>query len=266
MQSVKLWGLGSLLLITVVGCGGLSTSDSAQVRAVNGMINVSSATITAGATTIMDGGSYDSYTGYVSAGSGNSQEVIVSDSSGQLAEQSFNLSSSSHYTIYATGIKNNTDSTTKPDVFISTDDTSSPSGSNVRFHIVNLSPNVTSIDTYISYNKSLDITTVSPDISSLNFKKDQSGTFSLNGSNDTSYRIWITAAGSTKVIATYTTGSLSAGAIRRIVFLDGNSSGTSHQVLALSDNDVSSNLQSKPVRQRHRTPTASTQHPRTPLG
>lgn len=224
MKFVKWLGLATLTL-SLGACGGSSSGASGlQVRVLNAVPNqTGGVNVSVGTTVVMAGGSFGSFTGYVSCSSGTAVPLILSSSAGAtLAQPTASFLTNSHYTVYAS---NNAAGT--PTLFALQETEPAPTGGNVTINVVDLSPTAGGVDVYIGAPGAA-LTT--PAFSAMQFQGSSNTTIAAS-----TYQVTFTATGTTNVIASYTTGSLAAGAAPRYVLIDSSTGAAPRSVVAMTD-------------------------------
>lgn len=215
-----------LLTLSVNGCGGSSSSSGgASVRAVNAVPGLTSATFTVGATIVVQGQSYEGYSGYQSVSTGSNQMLLLTDATGNtLAQSNGAITTGTAYTLYAVG------SVATPSLLLLAEDHSTPATGDIRMNFMNLSPTVTSVDAYVVASSVTDLSNVTPNATNLTFQVSQPATIPAGA-----YTVDFTATGSKTIIASYAAGSLSAGTVDRFLLLDAAVGGATQTVASLAD-------------------------------
>jgi hypothetical protein len=222
-MKTRIWlGLVSVGLL-LTGCGGTGSSGgSASLRAFNAAMGVTAATITVGASIVMEGGSYGGSTNYTNVNTGNAVQVMVTDQNNTtLVQTGETISGNIPYTAYLVG----TDSAAS--LLLLAEDHSTPPSGQLRMNFVNLSPTIPSVDVYATDPSVTDLTTVSA--SGIAYQS--SSPITVNSGN---FIIRFTANGSKTVIASYSAGSLGASTLARYLLLD-QGTGSGQQITSLFD-------------------------------
>ena len=153
---------GCLAALLMNGCGN-SSNDQANVRALNLISGASGVKITAGGTTIMTGGSFETLTGFTGIGAGNQEfKVTLAGSTGTLVDLIYSLSSGISFSFVTTGTPGATIAVLLADVY------TTPSGSNFAFRVLDMSLVATVIDVYLT-DPGADIATATPVVTAASF-------------------------------------------------------------------------------------------------
>jgi len=143
-----------VLTLFLHGCG-KSSSDSANVRALNLISGVTNVNINAGGNTVMSGGTFEALSGYTGVGSGNVEfKVTVPGNTGTLIDTTYGLSGSTDFTYVTTGTAGAASGVLIADEFGSV-------GSQVAFRVLNMSAINPSVDVYLT-QPGADLTAATP--------------------------------------------------------------------------------------------------------
>jgi Domain of unknown function (DUF4397) len=212
---------GLVLLATVFAllsaCGG----GGAKLRVMNAAPDESQLDFLIDSNSFANNVAYGTSTQYSSVSTGSRNLRIDPDgSSTDLINESITLNGNSNSTLIAA------DFASDITALILTDDTSSPTSGHAKVRIVNVAPSLGTTDVYI-VPPNTDLTTVSPNVSQLNFK-DASGYQDLTAGT---YEVLFTTPGTVFVLFDAGSFTLSAGQNRTIATLNNPSGGFQTSVL-----------------------------------
>jgi hypothetical protein len=191
---------------------------------VNAVPNLTSATVTVGATIATSDAAYASATGFNSVVTGTAQALTLTDGSGTLlVDTTATLEPGNYYTVYAIG------STTAAELLTLQENHGAPESGYGRLSLVNLSPTTSSVDVYVTTTDA-DLSEATPSVTGLVY----SGTQSLTLAAGT-YRVRFTTAGTKDVVYDHTSETLADGSLPRLLLMDAATGGTPLQVVTLSD-------------------------------
>lgn len=134
---------GCLVALLLGGCG-KSSNDTANVRVLNLIQGAPSVTVTAGGTTVLAGGSFESIGAFASVGAGNVEfKVTVPGGTGTLVDTVFSLGTTD-YTYVTTGTPGAAAGVLVADQY------GSPSGNTFAVRVLNMSPTNSLVDLYLT--------------------------------------------------------------------------------------------------------------------
>ena len=207
------------LLIFSIACGG---GNKTQARVMNASPGESSVNVTLNGTSIATGLGYGAATNYMSVTAGSPSLIIVPDGgTTDLINETVNINSGSTYTILADNFPSDVGLT------ILTDDNSAPASGNLNMRIVNAAPGLGTVDVYV-VAPGTNLDTVTPSVTGLAFQA-ASSYLSLAAGN---YEIFFTLTGQKFAYIDSGAQSFSAGQVRTVVGLNGESTGYTATVLA----------------------------------
>lgn len=200
-------------LLFATGCG----SSSAHVRVLNAIPIQSNIDMLVDTRDVAAAIPYGSASGYITVGSGSRHlQIEATGSSTPFLDQNISVSSGSYDTILDTG--------TGATVF--TDNHSAPSSSNVSIRVINASTVLGAADVYVVLSGNAMGST--PTFSNIAVSSASAYTSVAGGS----YIIYFTTPGTTNVLLSTGTLTLSSGQVRTVVAMDGQTGGDTTNMLA----------------------------------
>lgn len=200
-------------LLFATGCG----SSSAHVRVLNAIPIQSNIDMLVDTRDVAAAIPYGSASGYITVGSGSRHlQIEATGSSTPFLDQNISVSSGSYDTILDTG--------TGATVF--TDNHSAPSSGNVSIRVINASTILGAADVYVVTSGNAMGST--PTFSNIAVSSASAYTSVAGGS----YIIYFTTPGTTNVLLSTGTLTLSSGQVRTVVAMDGQTGGNTTTVLA----------------------------------
>jgi Domain of unknown function (DUF4397) len=203
----------SCAVLASIGCG----SGSAHVRLANVLPSQSDLTLLIDGNTLATSVTYGSASGYISVGSGSHHlQIEASGTTTILIDQTISLSSG-----------DNTVLATNSGAVVLSDSSSTPSSGDISIRAINASSTLGTADVYI-VSPSTDISTVNPTASSVAF----TGATPYQTVAAGSYVVIFTQPGTKVPVVSSSPLSFTAGQVRSVLALDGQSGGFTTAVLA----------------------------------
>lgn len=210
--------------ILTMGCGGIvDVPASVQLRGINAIANLPAATIGASGAPLLAAGAYTASGSYITFNSNPAMGFVLLNGGIQVTTATFDTTTSSHFTAYAS----NTLAT--PHITLIPDDLSTPTAGDGRIKVVNLAPASPAVDVYITLPNA-DISAASPTLSNVTLETAQTTVVAAN-----TLQVRVTSAGSKTVLVDFPFGALAAGDIKTLMVLDNAGGGVPEQVVALND-------------------------------
>ena len=207
------------LVLVNAGCG--SSNSNAQLRVMNASPGESSVNVTLNSTSITTGLGYGTATGYTGVSAGSPTLDFVPDGgTTTLISEAISLSSGSTYTVLADNYS------TDIGLTMFTDNNTAPSAGNFNLRLINASPGLGTADVYV-VSPGTNLDTVTPSVTGLAFAG-ASSYISLVAGN---YEVYFTLTGQKLIYIDSGPQSWSAGQVRTVVGLNGESSGYTSTVL-----------------------------------
>jgi hypothetical protein len=207
------------LVVLNPACG--SGNSNAQLRVMNASPGESSVNVTLNSTTIATGLGYGAATGYTGVGAGSPTiDFVPNGGSTTLINESIPVSSGTTYTVLADNYS------TDIGLTVFTDNNTAPSAGNLNLRIINGSPGLGTADVYV-VAPGTNLNTVTPSVTSLTFPT-ASSYLSLAAGN---YEVYFTLTGQKLAYIDSGPQNWSAGQVRTVVGLNGESSGYTATVL-----------------------------------
>jgi hypothetical protein len=215
-QSWKLAVVHLLLcaILFSIGCG----SSSTHIRLVNALPSQSSLNMLIDGSDLASAVAYGSGSAYASVSSGSRHlQIEISGTTDVLVDESVSLSSGTDSTVLDTN----------SGAVVLTDSNSTPASGDISIRAINASSTLGTADVYI-VTSGTDITTVNPTASSVAFPSATSYQSVAAGS----YEVIFTQPGQKVPVISSSPTSFSAGQVRSVVGLDGQSGGFTTAVLS----------------------------------
>ena len=217
---------GCLTVLLLDGCGGKSSSN-ASVRALNLISGTTNVKVTAGGSTIMEGGAFEGLSGFTGIGAGNQEfKVTLASSPGNLVDTIYTLSSDISFTFVTAGNPGAAGGVLLADAY------GTPTANNMAFRVLNLTAVVPIVDVYLT-DPGADLAAATPVVSGASyggvttFITTPAGNLELritsNGTKDVLYDAPVAlGAGTGQTVVAYSRGS---SKLVNVVLLASNSSG-----------------------------------------
>lgn len=207
------------LVVLNAACG--SGNSNAQLRVMNASPGESSVNVTLNSTSISTGLGYGAATGYTGVSAGSPTLAFVPNGgTTTLISEGISLSSGTTYTVLADNYS------TDIGLTVFTDNNTAPSAGNLNLRVVNASPGLGTVDVYV-VSPGTNLNTVTPSVTGLTFPT-ASTYLSLSAGN---YEVYFTLTGQKLAYIDSGPQSWSAGQVRTVVGLNGESSGYTSTVL-----------------------------------
>jgi hypothetical protein len=207
------------LIVLNAACG--SSNSNAQLRVMNASPGESSVNVTLNSTSISTGLGYGAATGYTGVGAGSPTLAFVPNGgTTTLISEAISVSSGTSYTVLADNYS------TDIGLTVFTDNNAAPSAGNLNLRIINASPGLGTVDVYV-VSPGTNLNTVTPSVTGLAFAG-ASSYLSLSAGN---YEVYFTLTGQKLAYIDSGPQSWSAGQVRTVVGLNGESSGYTSTVL-----------------------------------
>jgi len=203
------------LVLGLAGCGGSGSSDQAKIRVVNASPNQGSLDILIDKKAVFSALGFPNSTAYMSVSPASHElQLEPTGSTNVVIDQTVNATASTNYTFLVDNFAANLSG------MLLTDDNTTPTSGNFNLRLINAAPSLGPVDIYV-VTPGTDVSTVSPTVSNLSFEAASSYQSLVAGT----YEVFFTAPGTKFAFIDSGPISFTAGQIRTMLALDGQSGG-----------------------------------------